>query len=483
MDSMATALIRRLLLGLAWFVALPLVAQVPAPASYVVRGVVFDSVVRAPLVGAVVRVATRDLLGSPVSAVTDSSGRFRITGLPAGRFLLDFEHDALDAYGLDAPLREFVLDTDTLVTVDIGVPSGAVVRTLHCGSTAAAADEGMLAGFIRDASGEHEFAGAMVTVSWRALALDSGSFHAVVQRARATARADGAYRLCGLPVDAPLDLQVAAPAARVLAGQILVPNAGVARQDIRLADSALVRGAASLRGRAVHENGQPVATGRAVLTALAREVPVVNGAFVMTDLPPGTWALEVKAIGVEARTTLIDATEGPAGALVSATITLDDRRQQLDAVTVIGKPNRDAKVLDDIMRRQRSSFGTVFLPGSVWLENAEHPADVLRAARGFDFRSSREIYGRPVGRLGGTMCYAIAVYLNGAYFPGGFEDLDNAVAVRDVLAIEAYPDVLSAPVQWRINHTVVEAPSTIGKIPRKGAPQPICAVVAVWTKH
>jgi hypothetical protein len=43
----------------------------------------------------------------------------------------------------------------------------------------------------------------------------------------------------------------------------------------------------------------------------------------------------------------------------------------------------------------------------------------------------------------------------------GLAGVDDVIPIRDVLAIEAYPDVAFAPIQWRI-HTA-------------------CAVVAVWT--
>jgi hypothetical protein len=210
-----------------------------------------------------------------------------------------------------------------------------------------------------------------------------------------------------------------------------------------------------------------VATGRAVIAALQRDVPVTDGTFLVTDLPLGTWVVEVRAIGLEPRSTLIDASES---GTTSSTITLDNRAQRLDAVTVIGAPSRDTKTLDEVIRRQRSSFGTVFLPGSIWLHNAQHPADVLRAARGFTYRSPTDISGRFVP---GDPCRGIAVYLDGAFFYGGFKELDNMVSVREVLAIEAYPDVSFAPIQWRIGRGM--GPS--------GRPVSPCSVVAVWTKH
>ena len=465
-------------LGLALFLAAPLAAQNP-PQRHVVHGVVFDSLAQAPLAGAVVQIASRDATGPLHSATTDSSGHFRIADLPAGQFLIGFYHDALTAIGLDVPLRAFDLAADTSVTIDLGVPSGAVVHALRCGGDSTKSRDGLLAGFVRNAEDHTALTGATVTVEWRAIALDPGNFRVVPQRAVARAGPDGSYRLCALPLDAPLTLRVSAPGHRAMVGEIVVPVAGVARQDVRLADSAVVRGPASLRGRVRHENGKPVISARAVMAALARDVPVQDGAFFLSELPVGTWAVEARAIGLEPRSVLFDATER---GTTETTITMSDRAQPLDAVTVIGEPGHDSKILEDVLRRQRSSFGTVFLPGDPWLRGALHTADVLRAARGFRYVSPTEVYGR---QSGGRPCAAVNVYLNGEFFPGGFEELDAAVPVRDVLAVEAYPDVAFAPLQWRTNRGASGATAS-GATPMgdgTAAPRQACAVVVVWTSR
>lgn len=465
-------------LGLALFLAAPLAAQNPPP-RHVVHGVVFDSVAQAPLAGAVVQIASRESTGPLYSATTDSSGHFRIADLPAGQFLIGFYHDALTALGLDAPLRAFELAADTSVTIDLGVPSGAVVHALRCGGDSPTSRDGLLAGFVRNAADSTALAGATVAVEWRAIALDPGNFRVVPQRAVATVGLDGSYRVCALPVDAPLTLRVTAPGHRALVGPIVVPVAGVARQDVRLADSSVGRGPASLRGRVRHENGKPVISARAVMTALARDVPVQNGTFFLSELPVGSWVVEARAIGLEPRSVWVEATER---GTAETTITMSDRAQPLDPVTVIGEPSHDSKILEEVLRRKRSSFGTVFLPGDPWLRGALHTADVLRAARGFRYVSPTEVYGRPVPpnlnakrKDRGGLCTAINVYVNGEFFPGGFEELD-AVPVRDVLAVEAYPDVAFAPIQWRSNVGMTILPD--------GTPtRQVCAVVVVWTSR
>ena len=457
-------------LELVLFLAAPLAAQDSAPLRHAVHGVVFDSVAQAPLAGAVVQIARRESSGPLYSAATDSTGHFRIAGLPTGKFVIGFYHDALTAFGLDAPLRTFALAADTNVTIDLGVPSGAVVRALRCGGDSTKSRGGLLAGFVRNAEDNTALPGATVTAEWRAIALDPGNFRVVPQRAAATVGLDGTYRVCALPVDAPLTLRVTAPGHRALVGPLVVPVAGVARQDVRLSDSSVGRGPASLRGRVVHENGKAVTSARAVIAALVRDVPVQNGTFLLTELPLGTWVVEARAIGLEPRSIWFEATERGTAA---TTITMSNQTQQLDAVTVLGAPSRNSRILEDVLQRQRSSLGTVFLPGSPWLQGALHTADVLRAARGFRYESPTRVYGR-ADKFGGP-CTAINVYVNGAILPGGLEDLDQAAPVRDVLAIEAYPDVAFAPPQWRGN---------LGRnFTSKGTTDQVCAVILVWTSR
>lgn len=187
------------LLSMALLSAVSLAAQHPfPPPRHEVRGLVFDSVAGAPLADADVQIASRDSAGPVFRGTTDSTGHFRIGDLPSGRFVIGFYHDALTALGLDAPMRALDLAAISAVTVDIGVPSAAVVLAARCSGAVADARTGMLAGFVRDAVRGTPARGATVTVEWRAIALDSGNLHTVLEHAAATVRSDGTYRLCAL---------------------------------------------------------------------------------------------------------------------------------------------------------------------------------------------------------------------------------------------------------------------------------------------
>ena len=55
------------------------------------------------------------------------------------------------------------------------------------------------------------------------------------------------------------------------------------------------------------------------------------------------------------------------------------------------------------------------------------------------------------------------MYLNGLRVVGGLAGLRAAVTMRDILAVEAYQDISSAPVEWRTNDA--------------------CAVLAIWSSR
>jgi hypothetical protein len=447
-----------------------------------IHGVVIDSVAGRPLAGAVVQVAVPGSPSAPWTAATDSAGRYRISGLPAGKVVVGFYHDALTALGLDAPTRGLELAGEGELVVDLSIPSSATIRALRCGESPEFA-AGMLVGFVRDARDRGVIAGTKLTVHWRAFALDSGDYRVVTERRSATVEADGSYLVCHLPVDAPLDLLATAPAHRDLAGAVVnIPTTGIGTLDLHLVDSALVQGNAIIRGRVQRESGRVVSSGRAVIKALGRDVPITNGAFVAAGVPAGSWVAEARVIGVEPQEVLVTAVDGQ---VTNATVAVSNGPQRLDAVTVIGKMDHNLRVLDDVLRRGRIGMGTTFLPDHPALRSATFVSDVMREARGFLYQGPNKILGR--AGLGGR-CTDVAVYVDDVRIPDGFAGLDHWASPKDVLAIETWPDIRLAPVQYR--H--LTKMSILGLAPRpKLTPLPepptpnarACALVLVWTRR
>jgi hypothetical protein len=466
-------------LAIGALLASPLHAQtLRASAVHVLTGLVFDSVGNVPLSGAVVQVESVDSTRRSFSAITDATGHYRIAGVPSGRFAIGFQHRSLDALGLESPLSAVELGVRPDLDVDLAIPSGAVVRAQRCPKTINDTTVGMLAGFVADPQ-KGSAVGASVAIQWIELARIGGKFATATQTMTAAVGAEGTYLACGVPSDTWLTVRLAETGYHVIDGHAAVPPGGVMRQDFTLVDSNVMRGTAALTGRVLREDRTPLASGRATISALAVDVPIRDGQFSMTGLPSGTWDVEARAVGFEPHSVLVQLSDHTVD---STLITITTKAQTLETVSIVGQPSGDLKVLDAIVARSRVASGTIFLPGNSWLKSADTPADVLRAARGFSLKSPTLVEARPVFQvIGKTMINApcsskdsigstrnakpktIAVYVDGARLASGVEGLYYAVPMNAVLAIEAYPDVLSAPFLWRTNDA--------------------CAVIAVWTKR
>ncbi|MEO7457245.1 MAG: carboxypeptidase regulatory-like domain-containing protein [Gemmatimonadaceae bacterium] len=427
-----------------------------------ITGVVYDSLAKAPLAGAVVQVVRVDsgTATRNYTASADALGRFRVDSLPRGKFGIGFQHPALEALGLESPLRAFQIGADTTLDIDLAIPSGHTVRAERCPGGNAA--DGMLAGYVLDAAKGGMLAGATVTFGWTEVGVLDKKLQTIPKRMQVKVGDDGNYVACGLASGSPLTVDVSQTGYRAIIGEVIVPDSSAMRRDFRLADTTAAGGGAVV-GKLAHADGSAVSSGQVSIPALDVEAPVVNGAFTIANVPPGTWMVEARVLGFEPQNAMVDV---GIGAPASLAMKVGDKVQLLDAVTVIGKPTGDIKVLSELVKRNRASAGTMFLPGNVWLESALYPADVLRAARGFRYMSLDKVRARGCdmsGAGGMGRGKSLVVYIDGMRFAGGFEELGTAVTMREVLAIEAYPDMISVPAQWRSTDT--------------------CAVIAIWTKR
>lgn len=204
------------------------------------------------------------------------------------------------------------------------------------------------------------------------------------------------------------------------------------------------------------------------LAELQLEGSVRAGLDTLEELPEGSWGVRVRSIGFEPRTLRLNAR--PSGSTIVDTVRLTPLVQTLDAVNVIAR--HDQKVLDGIDERMRVASGTLIRAGDPFLATATEPSDALRAGRGFIVRSPTDVSARGLCRSASSNLptrarsmhfQEVAVYLDGLRLRGGLETLNNIIRPDDILAIETYPEVKSAPFLWRTEDA--------------------CAVVAFWTKH
>jgi hypothetical protein len=330
-------------------------------------------------------------------------------------------------------------------------------------------DKPSVAGKILHAASGAPLENASIVVEWDDLTLNHGTLKTSHHEASTAADRTGQFNMCGLPIESPLTLQISAPGFRDIRTDFALPADGVLRHTFRLAEEKISTGAGAIRAKVVDDTGRAMTTGKATIASLGRRVNVDSGMISFGGLPGGTWVVEVRAIGYERAVVLLDAGEpGPA-----KTIRMDRAITMLDPVSVVEKSmGPDRKTLNDIALRMRTAGGTLILASDLSLRNATRPSDPLPSARGFFLRKNG-YEARPFSLKGALRpCQAvervspgdkaIAIYLDGVRMPMGLQAVNSLIPPADILAIEAYPEVASAPFLRRTNDA--------------------CAVVAFWTK-
>ena len=368
----------------------PLAAQ---QVSGLIEGQVTDSVHAAPLARARVS-ATR--LDAPrettLVAMADEKGRFRFESLEAGPYSLGFASAMLDSlqFGGSAPVV-FVSPGNT-TRVELAVPSRSTLRSLACPGVAFSDGTGALLGLVVDAKSGRPLAGAQVAVAWSDLKADSAKGVLSNDRAvKVTVDAAGQYRLCGLPTNDPLLVQVQhgqsagavlrmriPDAVGVLVRDVSFSSAGAMRFASADADSAaLPSGTARLTGIVRDNAGRPVAGAQVrVLGTAASGRTDERGAYELSALPAGTQEVEVRQFGY---------------GIVRGPVELrDDQRTRLDAqlekITALGAVKTVAARVryPEFEQRRREAMGGRFLDeATIKKMNFHSTADYVNLLPGY----------------------------------------------------------------------------------------------------
>jgi hypothetical protein len=478
-DRTAEAMLMRL--SLPWFTVF--VAALGAPTLFAqtaskgrIEGQITDSVHARPAPGATVYVARLSPDPALRVATTDEKGRFAVDSLIAGKYTIDFTTPFLDSLDLTLPSREVTLAADGQLRLELGIPSGATLRAAACPGVEIPKGKGAVVGHVVNADTDQPLVGASVAVSWMDLAVDRATLQPTMQPRGGAMPVDSAgnYRLCGVPTDTYLLVQLqdkgrAGSTLRLTVGD----DAGVAKRDLSLSVSAS-RGIASTDSSAATTADEtPVArlTGIATVTGTVRgiggrplpdaRVSVIDavgtvqtdsmGQFTLANLPAGTQLLEVRRIGYLLGQRPVDLRSGRS---VSQDITLSSI-VSLDSVRVVAQRNR---YRDYELRARRSGAGRFISEADIQRRNPIEVSDILRMMPGFRIVGSgldaRVVSSR--GRISLVQGDCVAnVVIDG--IPN--QDI-NLLRPSDIGALEVY--------------------SGIGASMQYNSP---CGVVMIWTKR
>jgi hypothetical protein len=261
----------------------------------VLRGTVTDSAT-----GTVVAGAHVGLVGTPATAVTDSAGHFAIPGVRPGEYTVAIRTWSLDS--LDAVSQSTVVFSDSAAAVQLHVPTLAQVANALCGQRT----DGIIVGTVEMRGDSLLPNGVRVVAEWTELVARGDKNRQQLRWVEARTNARGTYRLCGVPLGTPVVLRAE------------FDSAGATPKDVRIADGSRVGRAEMMLDRQVRRGAvftgfvmldstqAPLVDAEIALTTLAKSALTnEEGAFRITEVPPGEQQIQVKHLGYSSLTTQI----------------------------------------------------------------------------------------------------------------------------------------------------------------------------------
>ena len=464
------------------FLLAALVLAAPAVAAQStasVEGTVTDSVHAKPAAGAMVFLTRTSPEPSEFrNVITDEKGRFHFDTLTAGRYSLSYATAYLDSLSITMPARELDLVDGQRARVEFATPSGATLRAAACPGLALPKGQGAVIGQVTDADTDRPLTTAHVVVSWTDLSVDS-AFHPVTTQRGGAVAVDslGRYRLCGVPTDTYLQVQVQDSGR---AGSVITlsvgDEGGVLVRDLSLSDES-ARSLASLDSIATITANDttvtpPLLTGTATVTGIVRGAggqPLADaqlrvrdaagvartdssGRFTLVNQPAGSQLLETRRVGYLLSQVPVELRGGRA---TEVTVTLT-RIVNLDSVLVTARRAR----YPEFEQRRRNGFGRYFDESDIEKRQPIETSDLFRMLPGFRVQGfgldARIMSTRGMVSLSGHGGCPTNVVINGIQH----QDI-NLIDAASVGAIEIYASSVGAPLQY----------------------DAFCGVVVIWLKR
>jgi Carboxypeptidase regulatory-like domain len=430
------------------------------PKPVTVTGLAFDSLRNVPLSNAFVTISERSR-----SATSDAKGRFVFDSVPPGTYTFAMQHAVFDSLGLSGATSRAVI-TDGKVPVMLAVPSFTTFWRAVCGQVPVPGrDSGLVYGTVRDARKGEPMADATVVVSWLDL-VNLGTKEAsnfTQRRWKSEAQADkrGDYAVCGVPVETQLGVR--ANYLMNASGQLDLPGSPdrVRRRDLVVpgispADSTL-RG--TIMGAVNDDKGQPLKDVRVILDNGTEVRSAADGRFTIRDAPAGSRQLDFAAVGRSPFSTIVDVmVETPT--LVTASMRTVTNLEAM-RVTASGTMRRAAIQYEE---RRKQGFGSFM--DSTAIGKRGTMAAVFYGMPGVTVQrqqgtSNARLFALYLPSTGTNQCMA-TLYFDGVLQSD--QEIMSTLYPDDIAAVEVYQQRLTVPTEFMNKN-------------------PMCGVVAVWTKR
>ena len=414
-----------------------------ASAQATISGVVYDSVAKVPLTGAMEQLVVADSLSRFVqTVVSDARGRFSFAAVADGRYILGFLHERLDELGLEPVVRTVQVQSGRSVRADLAIPSPAAIRAAVCGSRATDAS-GVVLGVVRDARDGALVSGATVTAEWLEVELTTSGITPRRPSIGDTTRANGWFVLCDVPSPGEVWLIAGRSTDSTDRLKVSVSEEGFLRRDLYVGSARVDGPKQTLSGTVMTaQEKRPIADALVSITNGSQARTNERGEWTLPDALPGTRRLEVKAVGYYPEDRPVDVIAGAPPVRVA----LFTMRAMLDTIKVTA--TRLSRNMSGFEERRRAGMGRYLTPEYIAQRRATFTSDLFRTVPGMFVE--KQSFGQTALLMRGTFTARCVpqFYLNGGY-AGELtaDDLDAFVSPDDVAAVEIYREPM-VPAQF-----------------------------------
>ena len=435
----------------------------PTKDGTTVSGVVHDSIGGGPLADATVQLVSRDDPAKFLrNATSDSLGRFSLADVPLGRYSLGFFHPVLDSLGIEAPPRDVNVDSYSPVIADLAVPSPVRLRSAICRNTVAGDSVAVIIGTVRNAQDGSPAANVNVTGEWLEFALNRlGMARQRGRRAPVTSET-GWFALCDVPSSGTVALVATKGADSTGIVEVQMPTEKFLRRELYLGtaqtDSVTVTsqsgsatatskkrirvGNLKLSGTVVSVTGsQPLAGAQVGIVDGPQTRTNERGEFTITNAPPGTRMLEVRALGyfpVQRHVNVVSSGQ-------PVRVALSTFKAMLDTVRITARSGALGPDDGGFVRRRRMGQGNFITPADIIRFPVQQTSDIFRRVPGL--RVEMDDYGSKYIVHRGCRP---AIFINGAnYSFMDSADIDTWVHPDEIKGIEVYSET-TAPSEFTV---------------------------------
>lgn len=430
-------------------------ATVSAQAADTVRGVVYDSLLKAPLQGATV-IGTAPGQEQSLQATTDADGRFTLVAATRVERLTVF-HDDWERLGLTALAAVRPTGLARWMAT-LATPSLETLWLRLCERPLPAIRErpAIVYGTLRLADDSTRVAGASLTLGWepdvyiedqRAGKQNASQNTTAVTRSNA----QGEFFFCGVPDAAHFG--IVARGSGLASSEVLLLSDGrpVRRIDLVLGDTTQ---RTAVTGVLLDETGVPVRDATVTIDGVQTTVTTTDdGRFAFTSVPLGTRMLSARKLGFlpsVVPTEVVERSERSAARDLRITM---QRGVTLEGVKVVARRALNREVVD-FNRRRLAGIGKYM--DNRELRNIPRIQDALRLFPSLTVRTANNgvdfaVFGRQMQASISTTSLSMAGCMASVYIDGVAADTQflSVLTPESIAAIEVYSNGAYAPIRFR----------------------------------